>query len=279
MLVELVVGMGVSVASGVGILEGLSSSLVLFIVAMLLIGIGAQLSRRLGRFEGGWFQARAVAETAKSIQWLYAMRVGALRDDREAEGNLRFQLEDARRRYSGLLGLPEHVSLGDEITQEMKSTRELPTWEDRRKAYLASRVQDQIIWYIRKAKRNRHISSFYGWSVVAFQIAGVTVAVTGILTVNLGTAVALSVLATTIASVLGWSQSRRYSELVEPYLYTAQALEEVKWDFEKVEKEEGFQELVNETEHLISREHQMWQWSRGLNVGRLLGRRPHDFNL
>lgn len=268
-LVELLAGIGVSVLSGLSIaVVGLSSGVILAIAGLLAVGMGAQLARRFGRYENRWFQARAIAETVKSIQWEYSMRAGNLGENTVADGNLRLQVEEARNRYAKSLGLSGQASINDEVTPEMRSIRAL-SWQERRLVYIPRRVNDQVVWYSGRALENRRLSSLYGIIVAVLQITGIAIAAYGFLTASLQAVVILTVLATVIVSLIGWTQSRRHAELVEPYFYSSHSLEEIGKRISEATTERSFLDLVAESEYLISREHQMWQWSRGI-VGRPL---------
>lgn len=247
----------------------LSQGLVLTIILLLVVGMVAQVSRQIFRFERKWFEARAVAETAKSMQWQYATASAGFETEDDSARNLVEQVTFARSRYTKTLGLVDAAKLEDETTDTMKHLRRAP-WEQQREVYIKERVLDQSKWYLAKAKRNQQLSTVYAFAATLLQGAGVVIAVVGFLEVSFGASVLLTIIATTISSLIGWAQSRRYDELVEPYEYSHESLEEIAKTMEDATTKQEFLGLVEETERLVSREHQMWQWRRGLNLEKFL---------
>jgi hypothetical protein len=235
------------------------------IIILLLIGIVSQIVLQFGHIEDHWFQARAIAETAKSLIWQYMMGVADLDDSHFLKS-----LYSARAEYAEALRLKDaDFPLDSEITVGMVSVRDLG-WEEKRAEYLRHRIDDQLRWYDEKARHNKRLASSYRAATMSLQVVGIAVAIYGFYFGIIATEVALGVVVTIVASLIGWSQSRRYAELVEPYLYSAQVLHEMKKEIERSANEERFRELVKASEGVISREHQMWQLRRGLTVERLL---------
>ena len=75
---------------------------------------------------------------------------------------------------------------------------------------------------------------------------------------------ALALAVTLIASIIGWSRSKQYAELVEPYQNTARELNEIRQEIELAKVKTDFQNFVIDAEQAISREHTMWLAKRGL---------------
>jgi hypothetical protein len=74
----------------------------------------------------------------------------------------------------------------------------------------------------------------------------------------------LAFIVTLIVSIIGWSRSKQHAELVDPYLNAARELNDIKQEIELTGGEGEFQQLVEEAEQAISREHTMWLAKRGL---------------
>lgn len=257
---------GVSMVSAVSGLEpNLTQTNVFFdiVITLFLLGIGAQLARQIGHFEDKWFQGRAVAETAKSLGWQYSMGTWAVQLGSSADQNLIDLLNSTMKEYSRSMKPKVHPSISNEISPEMKRLRDLD-WKIRRDEYISGRIKNQIAWYSKKADSNARLSKIYGVAATSTQVLGIGVTACAYYTGAIGFKGVIALIATLITAIVGWAQSRRYAELVEPYLYTGQALSEIWEEIKKAPDEPSFKLLVWQCERAISREHQMWQLRRGL---------------
>lgn|GEM_PF-3603785 len=240
-------------------------------ILLFLAGTGAQLALQITRYEQRWFQSRAVAETAKSLAWQYSTEAGGM-ESVDAEVQYLSLLKDAREEYSSSLGIMKgRYAPETEITPRMRQLRGA-VWEVKKNEYVKNRIMDEYEWYDRKARGNKRLSRIYGSAAIATEIVGVTVAMYAFYVGTIQAAAPLALIATFVSSLVGWTQSRRYAELVEVYSYTRQILKEIQPDFEKVKTEPEFRQLVEVSERAISREHQMWKVRRGLGVEKHLRR-------
>src|SRR5262249_15254032 len=126
--------------------------------------IAIALILRLWRFgahpEDRWYEARAIAESAKSVAWRYAVggRPFDLGKDREAVDTL------ARQRVREALSVTASYSpdaqFADEeqITFAMRALRTHTPPAARREAYRRGRIVDQRAWYERNARLNRALA-------------------------------------------------------------------------------------------------------------------------
>jgi hypothetical protein len=104
-------------------------------------------------FRGRWYQARALAESIKSATWRLIM--GADPFSKSGEKSL----EKFRELLNELLqenkGLAKHLSgqwsNEDQITSEMRRVISMQ-FEEKKKYYLANRINQQCDWYSRKAE-------------------------------------------------------------------------------------------------------------------------------
>jgi hypothetical protein len=260
----------------------------LLLVLLFVIGISSQVTMQVFHTEDQWFQARAVAETAKSLGWEYMMRSARLRnreyplktdsgeqspleEDKRAELVTMQILRDLRGEFKSSLSPKwDDLSTSTEISSEMRRIRASPL-EERRSIYLDKRVDNQIRWYERKARANRIRSRQFAAATILIQIIGLGTAIY-VFTLQLTTwEELLPLFATLVASIVGWAQSRRYAELVEPYTYASETLKDLKGRITQAANEASFGELVEVSERAISREHQMWQIRRGVTPRKHLG--------
>ncbi len=122
----------------------------------------------------------------------------------------------------------------------------------------------------KKATNDKRLSLIYSSFATAIQTAGIAIAIYGYVEAVIRSEAVLGLIATIVSSMVAWTQSRKYAELVEPYSYTARLLEELKKELQTVSTEPYFKEIVETTERSISREHQMWQVRRGVGLSRHL---------
>src|SRR5487761_2383491 len=123
---------------------------------LLAVALSMRLIRVISRPEQLWYEARAVAESVKSIAWRYAVggepfqeanspeRLDAIVTDRF--GGIRADLS----RYK----VPDRVLQQHQITLAMRTVRALPLSE-RKRIYRMDRVENQQGWYERKSHFNR----------------------------------------------------------------------------------------------------------------------------
>jgi hypothetical protein len=250
-------------------------------VSLFAVGIGSQIALQARRAEQRWFQARAVAETAKSLTWEYMMRSTPLESResveprekpsgssdasvQEAEARLVRILKDLRGEFKKAFRIDwEGISVESEISDEMRAVR-LSSLEERKSFYQKHRVDDQIAWYDKRARANRTKSRTFAGTAIAIEITGLVIVVYAFTSEFVPAEGVLALIATLVAGVVGWSQSRRYAELVEPYAYVSEALGEIRKHLGETNDEMVFRELVEDSERAISREHQMWQIIRGV---------------
>ena len=296
-LVFLVLGTSVGVSTLfalVSLLPSFPSSFAFYVlVALFVVGIMAQIAQQVWHVEDYWFQARAVAETAKSLAWEYRAGVKELtaRENIErktlnlgsngnkppekslpVEEELVKTLKDLRAEFGkSLYSDYDKVTVESEVSDEMKALRDSPDWEKRKSTYLNDRLEDQLGWYSGKARFNKRMSRSFAATAIALELAGLAVAVYAFTVELVPAEGALALVATLVASLVGWSQSRRYAELVEPYTYTGETLQRLKEGFKEVSDEKSFLRLAEDSEHAISREHQMWEIRRKATTKRHLG--------
>jgi hypothetical protein len=228
------------------------------ILASLLLGIFS----RQQRYEDGWFDWRAVAETAKSLAWHYVTRCSpfdqptAAAADEELARALRGVLQGHRRADEAFLG----SSLAEpQITQAMRSARaaSLPL----RVARYRERLRAQRRWYAERAALLERRDARWYLAYVVAQAAAAALALGALFHPVPEGFVAV---ATTVASAtIAWHEARRYRDLASAYAMAAQELGLIDPLFDHVDSEAALQRRVGEAEAAISREHTMWLGRRG----------------
>ncbi|HEY3317652.1 MAG TPA: DUF4231 domain-containing protein [Coriobacteriia bacterium] len=210
-----------------------------------------------GRFDNLWFDARAVAESLKTMTWRYMMHGRPYESGlTKKDADDRFFSEiaevlDEQADVANRLKCPENAP---EITDKMREVRGMP-WEERLHIYVQDRVRDQKQYYGRRS--NEHRRSAQQWSAIVFALQVVAI-VAAVWTVARG-GTDLSGLAVAWAGFgMTWTQTNQYSTLAHSYGMTAQEFALIESKMQLVESNASLVRHVEEAELAASREHTMW---------------------
>ncbi|GAA3458053.1 DUF4231 domain-containing protein [Saccharothrix longispora] len=226
----------------------------------LLVMLLVELHFRGSSPEATWYDGRALAESAKSMGWRYAVGGSPFPlggDEREVTlrfvGEMAALLKDGPNSGITLPGRPT-------ISPAMRDLRaaDLAT---RRDTYVERRIRDQEAWYASKSDDNGRKARRAQQVLYAFATAGIVAAFArafGVIGFDLaGVAGAL------IAAAAAWSGTKQYSTLARAYAYASQELGIVKERLELLVTDEAtWAAEVADAEEAISREHTMWRASR-----------------
>lgn len=234
------------------------------IFVIFLIGIIIQLQFSKKQYGKKWFEFRAIAESIKSLSWQYAMACGDFCEKNVANNLFLQKIKQIKEIYK-INPDTKTISSGilHDIKQSMEEVRKWG-WKEKRDIYINERIDNQITWYTDKSKVNDELSEKYDRIVIFLQIVGIGICITFLYT-RINGAPAMALVVTLIAAIIGWSRSKQYAELVDPYQNAARELNEIRQEIELVKVEIDFQRLVIEAEKAISREHTMWLANRGLH--------------
>lgn len=209
--------------------------------------------------ERKWYDARAAAESIKSMTWQYAVGGEAYRiDDPESEQRY---IENLRAILSELPDLDMAVpgATATALTDEMKSLR-VSDRGARSAAYIEHRVQDQLGWYERKANWNKQRARYWRLAVIALEgLAGLLglFRVLGWFDVDW-----LSIFAATAAVLAAWQQTKNYLGLSQSYAVTSHDVALVNANIGNEVDEEAWAQAVHDAEAAFSREHTLWRARR-----------------
>jgi hypothetical protein len=229
------------------------------LLAALLIAIA--LIMRLWRFrtrpEDRWYEARAVAESVRSVAWRYAVggRPFDLSKDQDAVDTL------ARQRVRETLTVtptyrPDmRVADEEQITPGMRALRTQPA-EARHEMYRIGRIVDQRGWYERKAELNGKLARRAHLVIVGLEALAVIAALLQAL--QIVPANTQAVLTALIGGGIAWSQARRYQDLSASYRLTAQETRKLEESAPSDPGEAAWAQFVDSAEEAFSREHNMW---------------------
>jgi SMODS and SLOG-associating 2TM effector domain 3/SMODS and SLOG-associating 2TM effector domain 1 len=213
--------------------------------------------------ERHWYEARAAAESAKTLGWRYA--VGAepfgveVLSGRDADRLLVQRLNDVLTDLDELATEPPGGG-SEQITPAMRAVRAAPL-PVRRSVYERCRIEEELGWYRAKSAWNQRRARRLTLAVLACEVVG---AIGGLLRVA-GITVNLLGVAAAGAAALGlWLQTRQHQVLAHAYAVTAQELSSIRSLIQWQESEPEWTGFVDDAEAAISREHTLWRAKRGL---------------
>lgn len=210
-----------------------------------------------------WYEARAAAESTKTLAWRYMAGGAPLPLAAAAETIDRAFLERLHDILQDLHGLdlsPENTTQV-QITPEMRRVRGLDLAQ-RKAFYQQSRIEEQWRWYTEKAATNHRTAHRWALATIALEFLGVLGAT--FKTFHLIEIDMLGILAAGAAALAAWAQSRQFRTLSHAYVVASQELASIRSRVCSLDNEEDWARFVQETEEAISREHALWRASRGL---------------
>ncbi len=230
------------------------------LVSALLIGLALviRIFRYVQHFDTKWYEARAAAESVKSLAWRYAVggRPFPLDgDEAAAKQRLLRRLDETLTDVARDLKQTNFTS-NEQITPAMERLRG-QTLAVRQAAYRTDRIVDQEKWYTKKSKWNKTRGLQWHWTMMIVEALGAVGAV----------AVAFhwlsfspqGVVAAIVGGIISWTQSRRYQDLYASYRVTASELGSIELDIPNQNTETDWSTFVNEAEDACSREHRLWR--------------------
>jgi len=221
--------------------------------AAFLVAIACSAWLLWGKPDRRWYNARAAAESVKTLAWQYAVAGGEFpRPDGDvAESQFTARLTDVLADLKGLT-LPSK-SPDRQITDWMAQTRG-SSLQTRKAVYAEKRVADQRSWYSTNAAANEKRRLAWSLATISFQALGLA---GGVARAFLGIAAAATGAAT------AWSRTKDYAELAQAYAVTAQEVALIADRVQAPQVEQAWAEFVEEAERAFSREHTLWKARRG----------------
>jgi hypothetical protein len=232
----------------------------------LASGAGAAISfivtsiRKAMRPDRLWYSGRAVAESAKSMAWLYMtgaepylISMPAAEVDSKFIADLKALAKD---QAQTALGLGGEFSERPQITARMRELRSA-SLSERKQTYLAWRIADQRKWYAHKSEKSQRVANRY---FVVIQVSqALTLAATVLLLSPMGAQWNLGGIFSSLASALiAWLQVRQHEELAQAYSVTALDLGFVEEEGSSVATEKDLSAFVGDAENTLGREHSLW---------------------
>ena len=230
-------------------------STVLFVGALVLEGL--LWSARPDRT---WYDARAVAESAKTLAWKFAVRGEPFLDhgvsEADATRRLVERLEEVRGRFQDLDLAPVDA---ESVTAWMHDERRA-RWEDRRQLYLIERIRQEKAWYADRARYNQRRSSQWRGVLVSLELLGVVASLLAAFVED------LPLIAPALAAMVGagaaWMETKQHQVNARAYTAAVADLAQAEAKLKVAASEHEWAKEVRNAEDAISREHTLWLASR-----------------
>lgn len=239
----------------------------LLAVVLFALTLALRAYRMSTRPTRTWQDARAAAESIKTLCWKYAAGSRLFPPDLDAATADQLFVERLRDVLGALRELPtvqRAASAREEITPWMRALRAAPL-DERRTAYERERLQDQQRWYAGKSAFNQRQSQRWGLVVLSLEFVGVVVGAVkafGLLSAGSPGGVLLALVATLGAAAAAWVQAKQYATLASAYAIANEELAAIRVLVTHATGETAWAEFVDSAETAISREHTMWRASR-----------------
>lgn len=222
--------------------------------------------------ERTWYDGRAVAESAKTLAWQYAVGGGDFQRTSAPPGSAEERATD-QRFIDGLAAV--RIGLGDvapvpqgpveQLTDGMRAVRAAGL-DERRAEYMAARIDDQFRWYAEKSRLNARRRIQWGGASAGLQAVGLLGALgkaADVVRFDL-----LGVAAAGALAAAGWMRAKDHAELARAYAIAASELGDAHIPLEAAATEPEWATAVRDAESAISREHIRWAARRHLRVTR-----------
>lgn len=223
-----------------------------------LMAFAAELFLRSEQPERDWYSGRALAESAKTLAWRYAVGGDPFPVDIPPEKARSMMLERFKQITEAGADRIQTSLAEDPITKGMEALRN-SSFEDRKNAYIEGRTRDQFRWYSAKAVQARKFSKRWSRALLLGEIIGFSLAffrLFGAWQIDLS-----AIVASLVAAGAAWIGLKQYSQLDSAYTTAANELNIQISNLQHASEGEWWQKVAD-AEEAISREHTMWLASR-----------------
>lgn len=214
-----------------------------------------------------WQDARAAAESIKTLCWRYAVGSKLFPVGMDPADTDQLFIKRLQEILGGLRNLPAVRSEGEgqeEITPWMRSLRGAPL-DLRRNAFDQARLESQQRWYAARTALNTRRLWRWHLIVIGLEFLGViagSLKTFGLLSLTWNSGDLLGLAATLGAAATAWAQTRQYATLSAAYAIASEELSAIRALLPHADSEAEWEEFVDSAEGAISREHTMWRASR-----------------
>lgn len=206
-----------------------------------------------------WYNGRAVAESVKTRAWRWMMRAVPYGDNPDPNKARNQFIKDLKVILEQNKSLVKKIGLASSslipVSPNMEIVREL-SLSDRFETYQKERIDDQLLWYLRKSRFNKKRTTWYFGVTISLHALAILLLLYNIAEPHYNFPIESIAVAAT--SFLTWLQAKKYNELSSSYSLAANEISLIKEEVRSVSSEEQFSEYVLNCENAFSREHTQW---------------------
>ncbi|MFE7740714.1 DUF4231 domain-containing protein [Nocardia sp. NPDC057455] len=231
-----------------------------------LLGFAAALAAEIVlitvRPEQDWYSGRALAESAKTLAWRYAVGGEPFLPAMTAS-DARTAMRDRLAAIAAEFGNQIPIGAGEAVVTPGMQALRSALFPERKAAYLRDRTEDQRQWYARKAEDAKQKMSRWRMALVLGEVTGLVLA--GLRAFGVWEIDWSGVIAACIAAGTAWMGLKQFATLNSAY---ATAANELALQADKLAdvSEDEWPQAVADAEEAISREHTMWLASHTANL-------------
>lgn len=209
-------------------------------------------------FQGIWYNARAVAESIKTISWRYALRAEPYDiSDSEAKILLLDTMKNiVNMNHEFKKSISADYSSHEQIPANMTALRTLST-QERLEYYYKNRIIDQRDWYRNKSiYNNKRSATFF----ILLIVISVFLSIGLFLDLDKANNVVypIPILLSIISIVFTWVQTKKYRELDRSYALASHEIGFIATIKERIHTDKELSDYVIDSENAFSREHTQW---------------------
>lgn len=264
------VGAAVAAINSSWLLAGDVEVFGLVTAAFFAIALGLEVWLLADRPERDWYDGRALAESAKTLAWRFAVGGAPFPvSDTDASRRLGEELANLLEDAPEINILPKGAEV---VTAKMAKLRR-DTSAVRRRVYIEGRVLDQQTWYANKARYNVRRAKLWKLVLIALELIGVILALVkalGYLHIDIA-----SVTSAAIGGGAAWLGVKQHESLARSYTFASHELALIASRLQEITDERQWAVEVADAEEAISREHTMWRAARLASGAALVRPRRH----
>jgi hypothetical protein len=211
-------------------------------------------------FQGKWYNARAVAESIKTISWRYAIKAEPYNiADNEAKTLFIRAIKhiiDMNHDFKECIEAEYSNSTQQNIPDNMVAIR-LLSLKERFIFYQINRVMEQKDWYTKKSLLNKKRSLQFFLLLIFISFVLLIMLILSLIKTTNNILFPIGSLLSLISILFTWIQTKKYKELEKSYALTAHEIGFIEITGKDTD-EKLFSDYVSDTENAFSREHTQW---------------------
>lgn len=227
-------------------------------LVMFCITLGILIWMKIQRPDDTWYNARAVAESIKTISWRWVMKADPYNTQSTQEAEKLF-IKDLKKILNEHQRLLENSSPTEGIKQPISETmlniRELSV-QERLEIYKKQRIKDQASWYARKSEFNKKWANF--WFIASVVLHIIVIAMLTVRITDPTLSFPIEVFSAMIGAASSWLEAKKYKELTSSYSLAAHEIGLIQAEANSVATEADLSKFVFDSEHAFSSEHTQW---------------------